>query len=481
MRTKQQKATPPTTPGNHKRPRCVLVDTEEQFFTDNDTQTPIHEKLIRTVFRTQDIEEVVEAENEYVNESEREGILFTPLFDCRRDNAVQQLTGECNYLVAKDLGSDGAKSFAAAPRECIRDIVLKSSFENRNYYAVVPPNTPTDLYIDVDYKVPIGEAALFLTNSFEALRDFAEQLILNILKRIIKCLNTIHNTTLSDLVVLQSCTSAKISFHVHGCLSDGKAFVDSSSLQGFLRTTFYSKNCLVNEHSQQLSDGSEISSLEQVAFSSVDLAPYSRFACFRLPLCTKKGKFSRLIHLSKATNCELDMLLRKYAPVILSDGHLVDYCLITKPEMVTCMDYLVVHKVAFQGEASNRNSGVPRQRNVSCLPNSNETVTSPAVLEICRMLFLFVSSKYSVLSCSDLTVRKSGYLYKIFQKKTTWCLQACKHHTHATTYLIVSDKAVAAHCWSSNCMRIVVIQINTLPKEFREKFLLACYPSILKK
>ncbi|KAJ9443113.1 hypothetical protein DIPPA_26760 [Diplonema papillatum] len=92
-------------------------------------------------------------------------------------------------------------------------------------------------------------------------------------------------------------------------------------------------------------------------------------------------------------------------------------------------------------------------------------------------IFRAVAHGYRGLAAGDLSVKQSSEtVLVVSQRKTTFCVQAGRCHTKATTSLFVCRRSVAVKCWSANCPRDVVMLRdelsfdNSLPCPFETLF-----------
>eukprot|EP01061_Rhynchopus_euleeides_P000643 TRINITY_DN10457_c0_g1_i1.p1 TRINITY_DN10457_c0_g1~~TRINITY_DN10457_c0_g1_i1.p1 ORF type:complete len:653 (+),score=79.05 TRINITY_DN10457_c0_g1_i1:40-1959(+) len=352
-------------------------------------------------------------------------------FASTREAAMLEWSEQRPYLMAQDFAENGTKGFCAVRRAHVNDIVLSSRVANRCFYSVVPPDVPVDIYLDIDYK----------RNPEESCAVDKERLLLCVLDRLAVALRCEYNAEVQTLVVLEATTPKKISFHVHASMRGKRAFPSACALQRFLKCAYATTAGMSEE--------------QRLAFDSVDIAPYGRFACFRLPCCAKKGKRNALVYVvpSDVGNPELRSLLLRWCPsFVIETADVIDLCLITtgQREVIPLeglhrppqsLDGGVVLSRVIQGQ---------RRRHPAAdadLPHMQQ------LRDIFCEVFTWVHPKYCVLRPADLKIKSMGAHYIVSQTKTAYCVRKQATHTSAHTYLKVSRYSVLVCCWSSKCQQ----------------------------
>ena len=367
------------------------------------------------------------------------GSLHEYCFLPRREQVYDTWSPQRSYLMAQDYASGGSKSFCAVSRHHVKDLVLTASKSLRCFYSVVPPDVPVDVYVDVDYKIQEGMVCS---------RGFREVLLLCVLERLLEGLEQGYSVGVENLVVLDATTEKKVSYHIHCGLKGGRAFASSFALQKFLKAVF----CVA-----------ESDAVRRCAYDSVDFAPYSRFCCFRLPFCVKKGRTNPLLFLrhTMPINEQLKSILYKYGPQYASDTRdVIDLCLITTGVRdVTPIGVLPGEVKVAKGTGETLLSHVIRGRQGR---GEGEERCASAAAQHMAVVFRSLGGGYAKVCAADLRLKKKCGVYTVSQSVTTWCMQRQKAHTSATTYLRVSPHSIAVCCWSTHCPRPVLYNTSDI-------------------
>eukprot|EP00755_Sulcionema_specki_P032179 Sspe_Gene.98195::Locus_71648_Transcript_1_1_Confidence_1.000_Length_2239::g.98195::m.98195 len=210
---------------------------------------------------------------EISGESEVLYYIHSPWYTYRKD-ALRGRTSKDTYLLARDVPGKytGAKQFLCVPRHLVPLIISHTAPSERCLYAVVPPDDPVDLYMDVDYNIEPNAPAPTPDAIAEAIVDRLQYTL---------------PSPARHLVVLDSSHATKISLHIHVVMMEGQAFPSSSALKAFVKASFPPTLC--------------------EWFRCIDYAVYSSYACFRLPFCTKRGegRFFLPLHPHEGTNDDI--------------------------------------------------------------------------------------------------------------------------------------------------------------------------------
>eukprot|EP01062_Namystynia_karyoxenos_P077356 TRINITY_DN7765_c0_g1_i2.p1 TRINITY_DN7765_c0_g1~~TRINITY_DN7765_c0_g1_i2.p1 ORF type:complete len:754 (+),score=178.86 TRINITY_DN7765_c0_g1_i2:74-2263(+) len=378
-------------------------------------------------------------------------------FMLRRSNALQRWLGVDgrDFAIAQDCkAGDGAKMFCVIPRGHVHALLAHTPAERRCFYAVVPPDVPVDVYIDLDHRPAEGSPP-------GATQGLREPLLLLVLQRLSSALRNRYGVRVESAVVLDATTPAKVSFHVHARLDGRAAFASAQHLQSFLKALYASASWASPAFGLEVPEGA----LHEAACASVDTVPYSRYACFRLPLCSKRGKNNTLLPLAPSgiADPELRALLRQLCPP-RSAIELVDACLISRVEAPARLRLLEFNGSADCGSLRP----APQQRRTARAAAgagappleaaAPDVPQSDPVHGACLRVFRAVAAPFAGLRAADVRVKHDDrWGFQVLQRGTTWCPQQQRAHRSATTSLSLRRDSVSMACWSSHCPRRMTI------------------------
>ncbi|CAD2216975.1 hypothetical protein ADEAN_000445300 [Angomonas deanei] len=167
---------------------------------------------------------------------------------------------------------------------------LKNDFD-RNLYVLVDESAPVDPFFDIDYSYEKGQddcVARFLSVDGIIRQERVEELLAKTLEFLTTTLESLLSVKVEESLVLTSSVhilsggaaanteAAKLSFHVHLRLRDGKAFANIRQLHTF-----------ANQLKKQLADGAEADAVLHCIEKIIDFGVYSRWRAFRLPYNVK--------------------------------------------------------------------------------------------------------------------------------------------------------------------------------------------------
>ncbi|KAJ9471642.1 hypothetical protein DIPPA_13205 [Diplonema papillatum] len=205
----------------------------------------------------------------------------------KRADAETARSPYADCMLARDLGTRGSKQFSAVSRFVVASVLAAADAPARNYYAVIPPDSPVDLYLDVDHRLGGDETASEIASARDELTHGVLDGLDAYLKRAAAAglpqergggAAGAEGLTVAGFALLDATTDAKVSLHVHVKFR-GFAFDSAASLRGFVAEVFHSSG-------------------DESLRKAVDASVYAPNSCFRLPYCTKKGRDAPLLPLS---------------------------------------------------------------------------------------------------------------------------------------------------------------------------------------
>ena len=260
------------------------------------------------------------------------------------------------YLLARDVcETSGAKAFCALARGAVPRLVLAAAPAERVFYAVVPPAEPVHLYLDVDlawgssYARHLAAVVAASAGGDEAaVRRISEEVLLcHVLtaldRELAEGLPPAQGGAgeggggLESVLVLRGTTDAKASFHVHARAAGGAVFAEAAVVQRVVanaerRIAVSAARFCEVRNAARGAGGDEAPPLEAPSVAGVlDPSVYGRYSCFRLPLCTKRGRARPLAVYSLAADATLPAL-RAFAARerrCADEAAVVAYCLAT--------------------------------------------------------------------------------------------------------------------------------------------------------
>jgi hypothetical protein len=218
-----------------------------------------------------------------------------------RDLAVKNIDIPDYMLFSKDRNTtDAKKTFMRLPISEFDDRLQDILMQNRNFYEILPPDIPVKPYFDLEME--------YAGLSYETCKENLELFINWLITEIKLVFNMI--IVRSDFIVLDSCRSNKLSFHMiiqnkiyFGSVLEHKMFI-THLLSRFFNPIDESEENLI----AQLSYTNGIRNLR-----IFDDLPYGAFQNIRLVNQSKKGKSYILKNVSQYSN--RDTLIRLYEGV----------------------------------------------------------------------------------------------------------------------------------------------------------------------
>uniref|UniRef100_A0A0N5BVF9 DNA-directed primase/polymerase protein n=1 Tax=Strongyloides papillosus TaxID=174720 RepID=A0A0N5BVF9_STREA len=176
----------------------------------------------------------------------------------------------------------GSRKYIAADLFKFAKWYLNTKKEIRNFYEIIPLDTPCRLYFDIEYSIELNPTA----DSMELFSNFC-----NIVKELLKSEYNIEINIDESFLILDSSTSKKFSLHVIVHLPGKKLFSSNVEMKKF--TDFLYINML--ERNISLVYNGKINNVgEKIKVPIFDYCVYTKNRNFRIYLSCKLGKDSYL-------------------------------------------------------------------------------------------------------------------------------------------------------------------------------------------
>lgn len=388
-----------------------------------------------------------------------------PFWHGKKEDALKQ-TSE-GILISRDVQHifpDGGapKEFAVVPRRHLPSLIQSASPHFRNFYVVVPPDVPVDLYMDIDQSITQGCPAFS--------HGAEQQMAWAVLAAVQAGLMALpQKVSLGELLVLRASTKSKYSLHVHAKLKDGWMFRNTAHLKAFMQGLQArvgpadGRQAQAGDHPVQL----------------VDLSVYSRYANMRLPFCTKYQRAGagalEPLEVSNITHPELRRLCTSLAPSWLSSSsasflHVVEFATITREQQDVPPEHLLLRApsmAVMQGDSVPAWSQAPRGL-MPAQPSDQEGYTTGrkgmegqegqfpphhAVSVQCRLLAQALEQQWSqnsVHMVPSVSAQKTGNFYQI-QLRSLWCPIKGDTHENSSGFLLIMPRLCKYRCWANRC------------------------------
>jgi hypothetical protein len=362
-------------------------------------------------------------------------------------NAYAQ--GRGRFMVAWDrISNHGAKCYALYRNavECLRSL-LTCELNNRFGYEVMPPGTRIRGYMDVEYVAPPDPVH---NDSWHHLMD----MILDYFTRKAMELYNIK----PDFRVLSSCRPdeatglIKFSFHI---IIANLVFENNhdKTMQSFFAVT------------EDMGDDWFWTDKAGKRKPIVDQAVYTRKRCFRLPLCSKRGKLIPLLPLSNDCSKSKGLVLHDLTP-----EQLADYLVTTMSE-----SYFLVDSVQTEPKSPSPAKTKSKPRAATQTPTTSSPEPDSPLLDWPSHIFsksdlerLLESNGDNVTRLTTVTLLSNG-TYKV-QGNQRKRLRPCLHnrgfvHTNNNALLFVTPRLdgfcdVMYHCTGSTCCKLKQIALG---------------------